>query len=628
MRKLPRKFRDPLIFLCILIAVPSSIYFISMNFGDQRVHIEKKQWNPAAAADQGINLYRLKKADEYIEARLPLARGMVIIKNGKTIHEKYYWKGGPLESEYLHSLNGPVLHALVGIAIEKQMLTGSDQLLANFFPEYFPEGSVPLTIDDLLKTRAPLIWGEGAPEYWELFYAGDRIGTAIKILLPAESNSSPAANFAANFLLAKVLQAASSMNVFEFADQYLFSPMGITTLAETKEKGGMLDLFIGFKLRTLDLAKFGYLIMQEGTWQDKEIISRDWIQRIRVEINNGPETGSWGSWQIARIGNTESLIAQGESGQYIVLVPELDLLIAVSSTSLFPLSENNGYDHLFKLIFKAADKELVAQETVYDPDNRPYYEPNFVYATEVPEDIRQFFHDMAKDIATQDINRILYHYAKGYENKGDNMGMLDKLFLKGDDYRAMYGYWKKIFYGGTGELEFVQIKKLRIDGNRAYLRGSLKYSYANMNEGSFGWFPLENLIKLRGRWLWFGSPEYGAILDRDEYFDAEISADLNEFVDDCGTALIQSSGKNNASCFSEGFLHNGLQQSQMQELLTPLWDKEGNMKIHITKAAESGEEGVLEGYIENSLVGTISLPPEMKISKHGNSWQWSGNGVE
>ncbi len=62
----------------------------------------------------------------------------------------------------------------------------------------------------------------------------------------------------------------------------------------------------------------------------------------------------------------------------------------------------------------------------------------------------------------------------------------------------------KIFYGGTGDLEFVHIEKIRIDGNRAYLRGSLKYSYANMNEGSFGWFPLENLIKLRGRWLWFG----------------------------------------------------------------------------------------------------------------------------
>ena len=628
MRKLPRKFRDPLIFLCILIAVPSSIYLISMNFGDQRVHIEKKQWNPASAADQGVNPHRLKKADEHIEARLPLARGMVIIKNGKTIHEKYYWKGGPLEKEFLHSLNGPVLHALVGIAIEKQMLTGPDQLLANSFPEYFPEGSLPMTIADLLKTQAPLIWGEGAPEYWELFYAGDRIGAAIKTLSTVSGKPDPAANFAANFLLAEVLQAATSMNVFKFADQYLFSPMGITTLAETKEKGGMLDPFIGFELKTLDLAKFGYLIMQEGTWQDKEIISSDWVQMITGKLRKKPETGFWGSWQLTRIGNTESLISQGESGQYIVLVPELDLLIAVSSTSLFPLSENSGYDHLFKLIFKAADKQLIAQESVYDPDNRPYYEPNFVYATEVPEDIRQFFHDLAKDIATQDINRILYHYAKGYEKSGDDILLLDKLFLEGDDYREIYGYWKKIFFGGTGELEFVQIEKLRIDGNRAYLRGSLKYSYANMNEGSFGLFPLENLIKLRGRWLWFGSPDYGDILDRDEYFDAEIPVDIQEFVDECGLVLTGASEQNQDTCFSGNFMYSGLQQPEIQELLKPLWKGDREAKIHITRATESGGEGLLQGYIENSLIGTISLPPGMKIVKHENMWKWSGNGNE
>ena len=207
------------------------------------------------------------------------------------------------------------------------------------------------------------------------------------------------------------------------------------------------------------------------------------------------------------------------------------------------------------------------------------------------------------------------------------MGLLDKLFLKGDDYRSMYGYWKKIFFGGTGELEFVHIEKLRIDGNRAYLRGSLKYSYANMNEGSFGWFPLENLIKLRGRWLWFGSPDYGVILDRDEYFDAEIPVDLQEFVDDCGRALIQASDEKKTACFTESFLHNGLQPAQMQELLRPLWIKDDNIKIHITRAVETGEEALLEGYFENSLTGTVSLPPGMKIVRHGSRWKWSGNGL-
>ena len=623
MKKLPLKFRDSLIFLGLLIIVPSCIYFISMNFGDQRVHIEKKQWNPAEAADYGIDPQLLKKASEYIETRLPMARGMVIIRNGKTVHEKYYWKGGPKEIDYLHSLNGPIMHALIGIAMEKQLLSGPDQTLKDFFPDSFQKDE-NLTITDLLRIQTSLIWGEGGPDYWELFFSSDRISASIQALFSERGEPNSAANFAVNFLLAEIIRIASSKSVFEFADQYLFAPLGITTLSEIKEKDGLLDPFIGFELRTLDLAKFGYLVLKNGVWQDKRIIPAGWIEMITKEFRSG----SWGGWHSDKIGKTETIMAMGEGGQYIVLAPELDMLAAVSSKGLFPLSENSGYKQLFQLIFQVSDEQLAQQQAAIDPGERPYYEPNFIYATEVPEEIRRFFQNLAEDIATQDINRILYHYAKGYETKDANMGWLDDLFLKDEDYQSMYGFWRKIFYGGSGDLEFVHIEKIRIDGNRAYLRGSLKYSYANMNEGSFGWFPLENLIKLRGRWLWFGSPSYGAVLDRDEYFDAEISEGLDNFIDECGLALTGAPGKKEAICFSEGFLQNGLQQEQIQKLLQPLLSKDHAAEVHITSAAESGVEALLEGYIENSLIGTIRLPPGIKIVKQDNRWKWLGNGVE
>ena len=631
-----RRLKGFLIYLGLLTAVTSGIMFISMNFGDQRVHIEKKQWNPAEAVDQGFDKKRLKKAAEYIETRLPVVRSMIIIRNGKTVHEKYYWKGGPQEKDYLHSLNGPILHALIGIAIEKQMLTGPAQSLADFFPDYFPEwqgqNSLPLTIADLLQVQANLIWGDGPLEYWELFYAGDKIGASIQALSVPDGKRNPAAGFAANYLLAEIIRSVSSKNIFEFADQYLFQPMGIETQAEIKDEKGLLNPFVGFQLRILDLAKFGYLIMNEGVWQDGQLIPRGWAEKIIEELRGGPGNSALGGWQLTLIDSTESFIARGEGGQYLVLSPELDMLIGVSSQSQFPLSENSGYDQLFQMIFEAVNEKSVVQETADliadNLDERSYYEPNFVYATDVPDDIRQFFYDFAKDIATNDINRILYHYAKGYENKGDNMGWLDELFLKGGDYRSIYGYWKNMFAGGTGELEFVQIEKLRIDNNRAYLRGSVKYSYANMNIGSIGWFDLENLIKLQGRWLWFGSPEYGEILDRDEYFDAEISAELSEFVDDCGPAFTGIKGKNKTSCFSEDFVHNGLRQSQLRELLQPFWEDTRGIIIHITRAEQSGENGLLEGYIENSMIGKISLPTGMKIIKDNGRWKWSGNGVD
>jgi len=623
MRKLLRKYRDPFIFLGLLIIVPSFIYFVSMNFGDQRVHIEKKQWNPAEPAQEGIDPQHLKQAAEYIETRLPMARGMVIIRNGRTVHEKYYWKGGPLEKDYLHSLNRAILYGLVGIAVEKRLLSRPDQQLADFFPDHAAAAG-SLSVNDLLQVRAPLTWGRGAPPYWNLFFSGDRVGDALRALSEAGGAAGPAANFAANFLLAEVIRQASAMDIFTFADRYLFTPMGIDTLAESRKKGDLMDPFIGFKLRTLDLAKFGYMVMKRGTWEGSSILPGDWASKI-TEMS-GNET-FLGGWEPVTFDTRQAIMAVGEGGQYILQCPALDLLVAVSSTSLFPLSENSGYHHLFRLILEAADEQLARSEPI-DPDERPYYEPNFVYATEVPEDIRQFFLDFSRDIATQDINRILYHYAKGFETKDANMGWLDDLFLGDEDYQSRYGFWQEIFYGGTGDLEFVHIEKIRIDGNRAYLRGALKYSYANMNTGSIGWFSLENLIRLRGRWLWFGKPAHAAILDREEYFDAEISEDLGRFIDKCGQAVAGMSGKNTADCFAQGFMHNGLEQDSMLKLLKPYWQGAPQARMHVTGAEETDDSAKVEGYFENSLIGTISLPPGMKAMRRGNVWQWSGNGLK
>jgi len=623
MRKLLRKYRDPLIFLALLIMVPSFIYFVSMNFGDQRVHIEKKQWNPAEPAEQGIDPQHLKKAAEYIETRLPMARGMVIVKNGRTVHEKYYWKGGPQQKDYIHSLNRAILYGLVGIAVERGLLSGLDQQLAGFFPDHAGEAG-SLTIEDLLQVRAPLTWGRGAPAYWDLFFSGDRVGDSLKALSVIGEATNSAANFAANFLLTEVIRQAAAMDVFEFADSFLFTPMGIDTLAESRKKGGLMDPFMGFKLRTLDLAKFGYMVMNRGTWEGSSILPGYWTSKITEMSGN---EAFLGGWEPVMFDNRQAIMAVGEGGQYILLCPELDLLVSVSSTSLFPLSENSGYHQLFRLILEAADERLARSEPI-DPDERPYYEPNFVYATEVPDEIRQFFLDFSRDIATQDINRILYHYAKGFETKDANMGWLDDLFLGDEDYQSRYRFWQEIFYGGTGDLEFVQIEKLRIDGNRAYLRGSLKYSYANMNTGSIGWFSLENLIRLRGRWLWFGKPAHAAILDREEYFDAEISEDLGHFIDECGQAVAGMSGKKRAGCFTQHFMHNGLEQDSMLELLKPYWQGVSQAKIHVTGAEEAGDSARVEGYFENSLIGTISLPPGMKAVRRGSGWQWSGNGLE
>ena len=613
--------KDILFFLALMLLHVGYIYYYSTSLGDKRIHLDTIQWNPAAPAEQSLHPHRLQRAEKYIDSRLPAARSLIIIKNGKTVLEKYYWQGGPQETDYLHSLNSAVLELLVGIAVKENVLTGVDQPLADFFPAWFEQNPVQagpaLTIDSLLQVNSELLWGDETPEYWQLFYAQEKIIACLDALFVGHDTSHPAANFAAAFLLSDIIRQASGKDIFAFADQYLFALMGITTYADEPAQRNRMQDFIGFKLKTLDLAKLGYLILHDGIWEERELVDPEWI-RARMKKAGLADSGKGlaGNWQHGTFDEKSSLIAQGEGGQFIVLYPELDMVVAVNSNSRFPLPQMSGYDSLWGLIAQSVlqEGENSANIESYDgdPNERAYYEPNFVFATHVPQELQNFFRDFARDIGTNDVRMVVHHYAKGYEKDDDT-------------FRSVYGKWYKMYGGGTGELESVQINKVRIEKNRAYLRGMLKYSYANMQEGIDGWFPIESLIKLRGRWQWFGSPAYADILDLDEYFDAEVSDDISAFIDDCAGAFIvgHQSGKR---CFSESFRYSGAGISQFSSMIIPFIKDQVKVKLHLTMVKETGTSRLVEGYFESSGLGEIRLPPGMQIIRENGGWKWLGSG--
>jgi len=614
--------KDILFFLALMLFHVVYVYYFSTSLGKKSVHFEKIQWNAAEPVEQGIDAKRLQRAAKYIDSRMPAARSLIIIKNGKTVFEKYYWKAEPQETDYLHSLNSAVLELLVGITLQQKMITGADQPLVDFFPAWFAQSPAPTdrppTIDSLLQVQAELLWGDDTPEYWRLFYAQDKITASLDALFARHDTTHRAANFAAAFLLSEIIRQVSGKDIFAFFDQHVLAPMGITTYAGDSVQNNRMQNFIGFKLKTLDLAKLGYLILNNGSWEGRQLVSPDWI---RTRINNvkqaDPGKSLAGNWQHKTFEGNSIFMVQGEGGQFIVLYPELDMVVALNSNSRFPLPQMSGYDPLFELIAQSVLQEGEPHEnTEYfrgDPTERAYFEPNFVFATKVPQDLHDFFKDFAKDIATNDVRMVVYHYAKGYE-KGD------------DTFRSVYGNWHEMFAGGTGELESVQINKVRIEENRAYLRGMLKYSYANMQQGIDGWFPIESLIKLRGRWQWFGSPAYASILDQDEYFDAEVSDDISSFIDECGGAFIKGY-QADKRCFSEFFRYNRADRSQIAGMVIPFLKDRLKVRLHLTMVEQTGTSRLVKGYFESSGLGEIRLPPGMKIIQENGAWKWYGNGV-
>ena len=96
------------VYLVCLVAIAAGLYFSITFYAQKTFYLDKKQWHPAEPETQHIDPTRLNKALDYVDTRLPTARSLLMLRNGKTVAEKYYWRGGPAATDYLHSLNLPL----------------------------------------------------------------------------------------------------------------------------------------------------------------------------------------------------------------------------------------------------------------------------------------------------------------------------------------------------------------------------------------------------------------------------------------------------------------------------------------------------------------------------------------
>jgi hypothetical protein len=163
-----------------------------------------------------------------------------------------------------------------------------------------------------------------------------------------------------------------------------------------------------------------------------------------------------------------------------------------------------------------------------------------------------------------------------------------------------------------------------MENHRVYLRGSVKFDYRTYG-GPQGVYPLDNLIKLKGRWRWLGLPKKTALLDRDEYFDAELSEEQQQFVDDCSSPLAGESSLFEKDCFAEGFQLAGGGREVFAERLKPFLQGRSGVRLHVTGVQPNGSAYRVKGYIDGSALGELRLPEDLHMVKENGAWKWQGS---
>ena len=271
---------------------------------------------------------------------------MLIIKNGKLVYEKYFNSFNRNELHPIYSVSKSVSSALIGIAIDKKFIQSVNIQLSSFFPQYkdvsWKNGKEKITLEHALCMTTGLEWIENIP-YSDRKNSHNQMCRQKdwnKFVLERPLANKPGEKFVYNTgtsnLFALIIKNRTEMGIDQFADKFLFKPLGITRSRWYRNPDGIPcsgGTYGGLHLRPVDMAKIGYLFLKKGKWGNKTIISEDWINKSTTKQERVNFYGyQW--WMDSAYPKGKMIFfyqAVGYGGQKIAVIPPLEMVVVITS---------------------------------------------------------------------------------------------------------------------------------------------------------------------------------------------------------------------------------------------------------------------------------------------------------
>ncbi len=274
---------------------------------------------------------------------------VLIVKDGVLVLDDYFpgpgynrgytvWDKETLHS--MHSVTKSFTSALIGIAIDQGQIGSVDDKISTYLPEYADvfDGSErdSIRIKHLLSMTAGLYWDEWTYPYDDirnthvaLAMSPDPVRYALELPIEAPPGEIFQYNSGMSITLGRIVHNASGLTTDSFAEQYLFGPLGITDYDWYSYPDGTFQTGGGLWLRPRDMAKFGLLYLNGGRWGGEQVVSEGWVNDSAQQ--HAPGVGYGFQWWLGYYGLggqvIESFSARGRGGQYIFVLPELDLVV-------------------------------------------------------------------------------------------------------------------------------------------------------------------------------------------------------------------------------------------------------------------------------------------------------------
>ena len=295
-------------------------------------------WRYATPAQAGMDGEKLQQMVDAIEGASYKVDSAMVIKDGYVVLDEYFGEYNRTQLHIIYSCTKSVVSTIFGIAHENGEIPDLDTRLKDVFPDIVGENPSEWKDSITLRNLLMMSGGYDARDSWIYEWEGlnplHEAEDAVQHMFDLPMDFEPGSRFeytnGVSHLLSCIITEQTGVSAGEYAEEHLFEPLGITEYTWDADNQGRNWGYNRIHFTPHDMAKIGFLFLNNGEWDGEQVISEEWVAEAtthRIDANIFPGYGY--QWWV----DDDFYVALGYQGQFIFVYPEHDLIAVFTGGS-------------------------------------------------------------------------------------------------------------------------------------------------------------------------------------------------------------------------------------------------------------------------------------------------------
>ena len=343
--------RDTFKLLNKSVSFPKSMWYPRLLEHPETYHYQYKKptdikddLSTGSIAGTGLDASLLSQMmEKIVKGNYPNVRSILIIKNGKLVFEEYFYDYDRNRLQEMRSASKSIISALTGIAIHNHTLPNVNIKLRELLPQYTFANPSPLkdliTLKDLLDNQSGVAYDAADPKLGgdetAMGYSHDWIKYTYDLPMVDTPGKVGRYNSGNPITVGKIIEQHAQVPLHDYAAKYLFGPLNIHDFKwNFKPDESNAENFCQVFLTPRDMAKFGLLYLQNGVWNNKQVVPKSWVEESTTKHSVVQGVNYGYLWWLKHLDTKnkayQSYAAQGNGGQKIYVFKDLNMVVVTT----------------------------------------------------------------------------------------------------------------------------------------------------------------------------------------------------------------------------------------------------------------------------------------------------------